>query len=129
MLHPNPDSSEPRIQAGLGLRRALLKPLLAAPAGDFDFLELAPENWLSVGGAHGKALRQLAERHPVYCHGLSLSLGGIAPPDETLLRDIRVFLDDYRVPLYSEHLSYCTHTAHQYALPPLPFTHTEARSD
>ena len=68
---------------GLGLRRGLLKDLQAAPAGDFDFLEVAPENWIGVGGAHGAALRELAERYPLSCHGLSLSLGGPA------LRNVR----------------------------------------
>ncbi|MBV7483107.1 DUF692 domain-containing protein [Bordetella sp. BOR01] len=124
MLQPAVHPSEPQVraQAGLGLRRALLQPLQAAPAGDFDFLELAPENWLDVGGAHGRALRRLAERYPIYCHGLSLSLGGTAPLDEALLRDIRVFLDHHHVPVYSEHLSYCTDDAHLYDLLPLPFT-------
>src|SRR5690606_24146275 len=90
-------SSNPttRALAGLGLRRALLRDLQAAPSGDFDFLELAPENWLGVGGAHGKALHRLAQRYPLYCHGLSLSLGGIAPLDEVLLRDIRLFMSHH----------------------------------
>lgn len=111
-----------RALAGLGLRRALLRDLQAAPAGDFDFLEVAPENWLGVGGAHGKALRRLAERHPIYCHGLSLSLGGTTPLDESLLCDIRVFMDLHHCAIYSEHLSYCTDEAHLYDLLPLPFT-------
>lgn len=111
-----------RALAGLGLRRALLRDLQAAAAGDFDFLELAPENWLGVGGAHGKALHRLAERYPLYCHGLSLSLGGIAPLDEALLRDIRLFMSHHNISAYSEHLSYCTDEAHLYDLLPLPFT-------
>ena len=111
-----------QVTAGLGLRRALLRDLQSAPDGDFDFLELAPENWLGVGGAHGKALHRLAERHPIYCHGLSLSLGGTAPLDETLLRDIREFMTKHQIAAYSEHLSYCTDDAHLYDLLPLPFT-------
>jgi uncharacterized protein (UPF0276 family) len=107
---------------GLGLRRALLTELLSAPSGDFDFLEAAPENWVGIGGVHGKALEACAERYPLYCHGLSLSLGGIAPLDEDWLREISAFLDHHQVPLYSEHLSYCTDDAHLYDLLPLPFT-------
>ncbi|UVM48228.1 DUF692 family protein [Pseudomonas sp. B21-015] len=42
---------------GLGLRRGLIKDLQAAPEGAFDFLEVAPENWIGVGGAHGAAYR------------------------------------------------------------------------
>lgn len=107
---------------GLGLRRGLLKDLQAAPAGDFDFLEVAPENWIGVGGAHGAALRELAERYPLSCHGLSLSLGGPAPLDCSFLQEVRVFLDDHRVGHYSEHLSYCSDDGHLYDLLPLPFT-------
>lgn len=107
---------------GLGLRRGLLKDLQAARAGDFDFLEVAPENWIGVGGAHGAALRELAELYPLSCHGLSLSLGGPAPLDVGFLQEVRVFLDHYNVPLYSEHLSYCSDDGHLYDLLPLPFT-------
>ncbi|MGY3303072.1 uncharacterized protein (UPF0276 family) [Pseudomonas sp. PvR086] len=107
---------------GLGLRRGLMKDLQAASAGAFDFLEVAPENWIGIGGAHGAAFRALAERYPLSCHGLSLSLGGSAPLDVGFLREVRVFLDHYKVPLYSEHLSYCSDDGHLYDLLPLPFT-------
>lgn len=107
---------------GLGLRRGLMKDLQAAPKSAFDFLEVAPENWIGIGGAHGAAFRALAERYPLSCHGLSLSLGGSASLDVGFLREVRVFLDHYKVPLYSEHLSYCSDDGHLYDLLPLPFT-------
>jgi len=116
-----PDLS-PQPGVGLGLRRGLLSDLQAAPAGDFDFLEVAPENWIGIGGAHGAALRALAERYPLSCHGLSLSLGGSAPLDVAFLHEVRGFLDHFNVPLYSEHLSYCSDDGHLYDLLPLPFT-------
>ncbi|WP_441005012.1 HvfB family MNIO-type RiPP peptide maturase [Novilysobacter viscosus] len=113
--------------AGLGLRRALLGPLRAAPSHDlpgrdFDFLECAPENWIGVGGVLGEALDDLSSRHPLTCHGLSLSLGGFAPLDETFLARVRKFLDRHRVALYSEHLSYCADDGQLYDLLPIPFT-------
>ncbi|MGO2451896.1 HvfB family MNIO-type RiPP peptide maturase [Pseudomonas taetrolens] len=108
--------------AGLGLRRALLNMLRDAPSGDFDFLEVAPENWIGIGGAHGHALQSLAERYPLSCHGLSLSLGGSAALDTDFLQQIRGFLDRFNVPFYSEHLSYCSDDGHLYDLLPLPFT-------
>ena len=108
--------------AGLGLRRALLGALQEADEGAFDFLECAPDNWIGVGGRFGEALQQLAARHPLTCHGLSLSLGGIAPLDQVFLARIRGFLDRHQVALYSEHLSYCTDDGHLYDLMPLPFT-------
>ncbi|MCU1057520.1 hypothetical protein B9Y88_04535 [Stenotrophomonas maltophilia] len=112
----------PTHAAGLGLRRGLIDELLAMPAGAIDFLEVSPDNWIGVGGAHGDALRQLSERHPLTCHGLSLSLGGPDPLDRTLLAQTRAFLDLHQVQLYSEHLSYCAAGGHVYDLLPLPFT-------
>lgn len=108
--------------AGLGLRRALLDALLNAPAGGFDFLECAPDNWIGIGGRYGEALAELSARHPLTCHGLSLSLGGVEPLDETFLARTRRFLDRHRVHLYSEHLSYCADDGHLYDLMPIPFT-------
>src|SRR3546814_5302893 len=65
----------------------------------------------------------LASRHPIVCHGLSLSLGGPGPLDETFLGKLRRFLDAHRVPIYSEHLSACSDAHGQlYDLMPLPFT-------
>lgn len=115
-------SNLPQPSAGLGLRRALLDELRQAPAGDFDFLEVAPENWIGIGGPHGAALHSLAERYPLTCHGLSLSLGGPAPLDLAFLGQVRGFLERFNVPLYSEHLSYCGDDGHLYDLLPLPFT-------
>ena len=108
--------------AGLGLRRALLGTLQEAPADAFDFLECAPENWIGVGGRLGAAFDALASRHAITCHGLSLSLGGPEPLDETFLARLRRFLERHRVSLYSEHLSYCSDDGQLYDLLPLPFT-------
>jgi uncharacterized protein (UPF0276 family) len=95
----------------------------AATADDaIDFLEIAPENWIGVGGRLGRELRALTERHAFVCHGLSLSLGGPAPLDETLLARIRRLLDTHGIALYSEHLSYCSDDGHLYDLMPIPFT-------
>jgi uncharacterized protein (UPF0276 family) len=116
--------------AGLGLRRPLLGPLqdaLAADAQAVDFLEIAPENWIGVGGAAGRALRALTERHAFACHGLSLSLGGPEPLDHALLAQVRRFLDVHGIALYSEHLSWCSDEGHLYDLMPLPFTQEAVR--
>ncbi|GHB97393.1 DUF692 domain-containing protein [Thermomonas carbonis] len=117
----------PACAAGLGLRRALLDELIEAPAGAFDFLECAPDNWIGVGGVLGEKLAILSSRHPLSCHGLSLSLGGPDPLDMPFLRKTREFLERHRVPLYSEHLSYCSAGGHLYDLLPIPFTEEAAR--
>ncbi len=113
--------------AGLGLRRALMGPLQEAEPGAFDFLEVAPENWIGVGGRLGAQFAELAARHPLVCHGLSLSLGGPDALDEPFLHRLRRFLDDHKVAIYSEHLSYCTDGGHLYDLMPIPFTDEAVR--
>lgn len=113
--------------AGLGLRRALLGPLEVEGTAAIDFMEVAPENWIGIGGALGKRLRAFTERVPFSCHGLSLSLGGPAPLDRTLLMRIRRFLDQHQIRLYSEHLSFCSDDGHLYDLMPIPFTMAAAQ--
>lgn len=111
--------------AGLGLRRELLDALSNADPGSsgIGFLEIAPENWMNVGGRLGRRFRALTERWPFVAHGLSLSLGGPAPLDEDFLRDVGRFLDTHGIRDYSEHLSWCAdETGHLYDLLPIPFT-------
>ena len=108
--------------AGLGLRRALLGPLQSLDHGAVDFMEVAPENWIGVGGRFGKQFRQLAERYPMVLHGLSLDIGGPDPVDTELVQAVRRLMDEIQVPLYSEHLTYCAAEGHLYDLLPIPFT-------
>ncbi len=117
----------PARSVGLGLRRALLDELIEAPAGAFDFLECAPDNWIGVGGVLGEQFSALTAQHPVSCHGLSLSLGGPDPLHMGFLRQTRHFLDHHHVRLYSEHLSYCSADGQLYDLLPLPFTEEAVR--
>ncbi len=108
--------------AGLGLRRPLADKLMANPPADVDFMEVAPENWIHVGGALGKKLRFFTERYPFLIHGLSLSIGCPAPLNEQLVRDIKDFMAEHDIRLYSEHLSYCGDDGQLYDLMPIPFT-------
>ncbi len=108
--------------AGLGLRRGLLGALQDCSKREVDFLEVAPENWIGVGGRLGKQLRALSERLPLLCHGLSLNLGGFAPLDIELLKAIKGFLEQHGVRGYSEHLSACADHGQLYDLMPLPFS-------
>ena len=81
--------------AGLGLRRALMGPLLSMDQGAVDFLEAAPENWIGVGGRFRRQFRELAERYPLALHGLSLDIGGPDPIDTTLVAAVRELIDAY----------------------------------
>jgi len=108
--------------AGLGLRRSMTAEMSAEFPETIDFFELAPENWIGVGGRLGRQLRTLSERAPVVCHGLSLSIGGPAPLDTKLISDIKTFIAEHNVRVYSEHLSYTNDGGQLYDLLPMPFT-------
>jgi uncharacterized protein (UPF0276 family) len=108
--------------AGLGYRRALAGELAGGIPEPIGFMEVAPENWINVGGALQRRLRSATERVPFVAHGLSLSIGSPAPLDERLVHDIKRFLRDYEIRCYTEHLSYCSDDGHLYDLLPIPFT-------
>src|SRR5690606_22651706 len=108
--------------AGLGLRRNLLTTLTGITLTDIQFMEVAPENWINVGGRLGKQFRAYTERFPFVCHGLSLSIGSPAPLNTELLHEIKQFLREHNILYYSEHLSYCSDDGQLYDLLPIPFT-------
>jgi len=108
--------------AGLGLRKALVRSLPDQPVSEVNFWEVAPENWLGIGGYYGNKFRELTEQFPFICHGLSLSIGGPAPLDEAFLQRLKHFLREHHIRYYSEHLSYCSDDGHLYDLMPIPFT-------
>jgi len=108
--------------AGLGLRRSLLGPLSDQPHGQVGFFEVAPENWIGVGGKFGRQFRAFTERYPFVTHGLSLSIGSPSPLDEAFLQRLKHFLDEHGITTYTEHLSYCSDDGHLYDLMPIPFT-------
>jgi uncharacterized protein (UPF0276 family) len=113
--------------AGLGLRRGLMDKLMANPPGEVDFMEVAPENWIKVGGRLGRKFRFFTERYPFLLHGLSLSIGAPSPLNEDLLTDIKAFMDEHGMEFYSEHLSYCGDDGQLYDLMPIPFTEDAVR--
>lgn len=116
------NQSYPVQGAGLGLRSEFLHEFIESPPGQVDFLEVAPENWVGVGGARGKLFRRYTERFPMICHGLSLSVGGPAPLDIDYLKRLKGFLDDHHIACYTEHLSYAGDEGLIYDLMPIPFT-------
>ncbi|MDD2933320.1 MAG: DUF692 domain-containing protein [Methylotenera sp.] len=116
---------------GLGLKRELIpqiQSLYGQPEiANINFVEIAPENWIGIGGKSAKQLDWFVERYPIVCHGLCLSLGGLAPLNTDFLQQVKSFLHQYQIPVYTEHLSYCTDgykggQGYLYDLLPIPFT-------
>lgn len=119
--------SHPVQGAGLGLRRPFLGAAAEQTPPAVDFWEVAPENWIGVGGRQGRLFRALSERYPFVCHGLSLSIGSPAPLDVDFVLQVRGFLDRHGIVTYTEHLSYCSDDGHLYDLLPIPFTEEAIR--
>ncbi len=117
--------------SGLGLKRELI-PQIQKLYGqelikNINFVEIAPENWIGAGGKTAQDLAWFVERYPIVCHGLCLSLGGPDPLNETFLLQVKSFLKQHNISLYTEHLSYCTdfyngQRGYLYDLLPIPFT-------
>lgn len=107
---------------GLGFRRDIAEETLALETVHPDFLELAPENWMGMGGYFRKLLKRASEKFPLVCHGLSLSIGSPDPLNWDFIRELKKFLDEYNIQIYSEHLSFnSSENAHFYDLLPIPF--------
>lgn len=111
----------PLAGVGLGLRREFIDTFLSAETHP-DFIEIAPENWMGFGGRHAKLLAQCVEKAPLLCHGLSLSIGGPHPLNIEFIKQVKTFLQQYQVPIYSEHLSYTHDGGYLYDLLPIPMT-------
>ncbi|TMS82519.1 MULTISPECIES: DUF692 domain-containing protein [unclassified Pseudoalteromonas] len=107
---------------GLGLRREMLDELLEHVPKQIDFLEVAPENWLKLGGRFKKQFKTLTDANDFVCHGLSLSIGSPEPLDIEFIKSLKVFFDQHNIKMFSEHLSYCSGQGHMYDLMPIPFT-------
>ena len=107
---------------GIGFRKDFSEELLVSEVLKPAFIELAPENWIGMGGFWKKHLDQAAEKFPITCHGLSLSIGSPDDLDFEFLHKIKKFIRQYNVKIYSEHLSYAKcDNAHLYDLLPIPF--------
>ena len=116
---------------GLGLKRELLPQIVSmygdASIANINFVEIAPENWIGAGGKAAHDLAWFVERYPIACHGLCLSLGGPDPLNVGFIKQVKAFLAQHNIPLYTEHLSYCSDIQHGqagylYDLLPIPFT-------
>ncbi|MDP1623443.1 MAG: DUF692 domain-containing protein [Bacteroidales bacterium] len=108
---------------GIGFRKDFAEEFLQSSVLQPSFLEVAPENWIGVGGYWKKQLNKALKRYPLFLHGLSLSIGSPDPLDLDFLRKVKTFIKETGAGIYSEHLSYAKcDNAHLYDLLPVPFT-------
>jgi hypothetical protein len=109
-------------KVGMGFRRPHYEAIKLIKPEQVEFFELAPENWIGMGGKRKQEIEYIAAHYPLVCHGLSLSIGGPGPLNMSFLKQVKQFLDDFDIPLYTEHLSYCGDESQMFDLLPIPFT-------
>ncbi|MBS1740490.1 HvfB family MNIO-type RiPP peptide maturase [Elizabethkingia miricola] len=108
---------------GIGYRKDFADEFLNSTVLKPDFIEVAPENWMGIGGYWKRELKKVLEKYPLYCHGLSLSVGSPEGIEVDFVKRVKAFLDETGVVLYSEHLTFSkVDNAHLYDLLPIPFT-------
>ncbi len=108
---------------GLGYRKDFAEEFVNSESLRPTFIEVAPENWIGVGGYWKKQFQQAIEQYPLFTHGLSLSIGSPDELDFNFLSQLKTFFKENNAVVYSEHLSFSKcDNAHLYDLLPIPFT-------
>ena len=113
---------------GLGLRWEFLEEVLDGPPLDVAFFEVSPENYMRRGGYYPAALERVGQRYPLVTHGLTLSIGGQAPPDTEYVNELKDEVARLASPWHSDHLAVTSSAGRAlHELFPLGFTHDTAR--
>jgi len=108
--------------AGLGFRREFMNDINTLNFKP-NWFEITPENWIYMPYEYRELFEQTMEQFPIVAHGLSLSIGSLDPLDMNFLKDIKDFLDRFKIKHYSEHLSFSNFLGAQtYELLPVPMT-------
>lgn len=117
----------PDLGFGLGLRTVHFAHVLAKrPA--VDWFEILSENFMGVGGRPMHVLDQVAERHPIVMHGVSLSIGSTDPLDRGYLKELASLAKRTRAKWISDHLCWTGVAGKNlHDLLPLPYTEESLR--
>ncbi|MCK6548389.1 DUF692 domain-containing protein [Myxococcota bacterium] len=116
------------LPVGLGYRRALHDELMELDPGLLDFVELAPENYVGLGGHWKRRLDHVKSRWPIITHGFAMSLGGLDPLDARYLEEVAAFVESTGATHHSDHACWSSaHGSHLHELLPMPYTKDSAR--
>ncbi|MBZ4407138.1 DUF692 domain-containing protein [Myxococcus sp. MISCRS1] len=108
--------------AGIGLRRSFYEELPRTQR-TLDWVEIIPENFLSLGGRPQRALDACVERWPVLPHGVGLDIGGPDALDIDYVTALAALVKRVDAPFFSDHLCYSRlGGVYLHDLLPLPFS-------
>jgi len=118
----------PKLGVGLGLRRAHFGALLQDLPAEIEWFELAPENYMEIGGQLYRDFCRLVEQRPIISHSVSLSLGSLDPLNKSFLKSLKQFIRRHKIPFASDHICFSSYHQVQFDdLLPLPFTEEAVR--
>lgn len=108
--------------AGLGLRKEHYASILA-DRPQIDWFEALTENYLIDGGLPLRMLERIRADYPLVLHGVSMSIGGMAPLDPDYLRRLKRLVERFEPAWISDHLCWTgLGSCNLHDLLPLPFT-------
>jgi uncharacterized protein (UPF0276 family) len=118
----------PSLGFGLGVRPMHYEALLGERKGSVGWLEALTENYLLPGGRPLHYLERLRAEYPIVLHGVSLSIGGTDPLNETYLREVKALADRIEPTWVSDHLCWTgVDGVNLHDLMPMPFTEAALR--
>lgn len=114
--------THPTLGFGLGLRTEHYEDLLQNEQ-PVDWLEIISENYMVDGGRPLYYLDALREKYPMVMHGVSLSIGGTDPLNQSYLVQLKKLIDRVNPAWISDHLCWTgVHGIQLHDLMPLPYT-------
>ena len=114
-------STYPDLGFGLGLRTEYYDIILEQKP-HIDWLEITTENYMVAGGKSLHYLDQFRERYPIVMHGVSLSIGGTDPLNQSYLKQLRELAERVNPAWISDHLCWTIHDGKNvHDLLPLPY--------
>lgn len=122
-VRPRHRTKIPQLGVGLGLRRVHFGALLQALPSEIEWFEVAPENYMEIGGKMYRDFCRLREQRPILAHSVSLSLGSLDPLNKTFIKQLKQFIREHEIPFASDHICFSSYHQVQFDdLLPLPFT-------
>ncbi len=116
------DNAPVHSYVGIGYKSQYLSNVLTENT-DIGWLEIHAENYMIDGGPRKAMMLDLAERYPISCHGVGLSIGSESGINAEHLERLRALMDWLKPSLFSEHLAWSSHNAGYFNdLLPLPYT-------
>jgi uncharacterized protein (UPF0276 family) len=93
----------PNLGLGVGLRTVHFGHILNKKP-KVDWFEIVTENFLDTGGRPMWILDQIAERHPIVVHGVSMSVGSTDPVDRVFMNKIKALAKRVKAVWVSDHV-------------------------